>query len=55
MIKPNPINGTGSKLEPVNRIRYSKMAIPTCECFGPIQNIFIILQSIIICTGMHIV
>ena len=29
MIKPNPKNGTGSKLEPVLRIWYSKMAIPT--------------------------
>ena len=29
MIKPNPKNGIGSKLEPVLRIRYSEMAIPT--------------------------
>ena len=29
MIKPDPKNGTGSKLEPVLRIRYSEMAIPT--------------------------
>ena len=28
MIKPNPKNGTGSKLEPVLKIRYSEMAIP---------------------------
>ena len=29
MIKSNPKNGIGSKLEPVLRIRYSEMAIPT--------------------------
>ena len=28
MIKLNPKNGTGSKLEPVLRIQYSEMAIP---------------------------
>ena len=29
MIKPNPKNGTGSKLELILRIRYSEMAIPS--------------------------
>ena len=36
MIKPNPKNGTGSKLEPVLRIRYSEMAIPSLG--PPIKN-----------------
>ena len=31
MIKPNPKNGTGSKLEQILMIRYSEMAIPSCK------------------------